>query len=216
MSEDIVEDQETPTQPEKTFSQADIDRIVTDRVGREQRKFESMLSGIDIDEAKKLIKDKDAAEVERQKSRGEFDVLLKSTVDKKDLEIKTLQGKLHTTLIDGALISAASSSNAVDPSQVSALLRSNLRLSPDGSVEVLDSNGTPRYNDKGNVLTTGEFVAEFLTANPHHVKASQGGSGSQGRAGGNGSQVKSKSRAEFEQLNAVERASFMKSGGTLT
>ena len=57
-------------------------------------------------------------------------------------------------------------------------------MSDDGSVEVLDSNGTPRYNDSGNLLSTGELVAEFLTANPHFVRASAGGSGSQGNAGG--------------------------------
>ena len=189
MSEDIMENQaETETaateNQEKTFSQADLDRIVADRVGREQRKFEKQLSGIDINEAKQLLQDKEAAEIERQKSRGDFDTLLKSTVEKKDLEIQNYKSKLQTTLVDGALISSASQNNAVDPEQVSALLRHNLRLSEDGIVEVFDSNGTPRYNDSGNLLSTGELVAEFLTANPHHVRASQGGSGSQGNAGG--------------------------------
>ena len=109
---------------------------------------------------------------------------MKKTVEKKDQEISAYKSKLQSTLVDGALLSAASSNNAVNPEQVSALLRSNLRLSDDGSVEVLDSNGTPRYNDSGNLLSTGELVAEFLTANPHFVRASQGGSGSQGNAGG--------------------------------
>tara|TARA_R110002167_G_scaffold243472_1_gene448965 strand:+ start:989 stop:1651 length:663 start_codon:yes stop_codon:yes gene_type:complete len=189
MSEDIMENKaETETaateNQEKTFSQADLDRIVADRVGREQRKFEKQLSGIDIDEAKQLLQDKEAAEIERQKSRGDFDTLLKSTVEKKDLEIQNYKSKLQTTLVDGALISSASQNNAVDPEQVSALLRHNLRLSEDGIVEVLDSKGTPRYNDSGVLLSTGELVSEFLTANPHHVRASQGGSGSQGNAGG--------------------------------
>ena len=169
---------------EKTFSQAELDRIVADRVGREQRKFEKQLSGIDITEARQLLEDKQAAAIERQKERGDFESVLKSTVEKKDQEIQAYKNKLQTTLVDGALLSAASSNNAVDPNQVSALLRNNLRLSEDGSVEVLDSNGTPRYNDSGNLLSTGELVAEFLTANPHHVRASLSGSGSQGNAGG--------------------------------
>ena len=54
----------------------------------------------------------------------------------------------------------------------------------DGTVEVLDNNGTPRYNDSGDLLSVNEMVSEFLTANPHHVRASKGGTGSQGNAGG--------------------------------
>lgn len=189
MSDDIMENQaETETaateNQEKTFSQADLDRIVADRVGREQRKFDKQLSGIDINEAKQLLQDKEAASIERQKERGDFESVLRSTVEKKDLEIQNYKNKLQSTLVDGALLSSASQNNAVNPDQVSALLRSNLRLSEDGTVEVLDSNGTPRYNDSGNLLSTGELVAEFLTANPHFVRASQGGSGSQGNAGG--------------------------------
>ena len=189
MSDEIMETQaETETaaveSQEKTFSQTELDRIVADRVSREQRKFEKQLSGIDITEARQLLQDKEAANIERQKERGDFESVLKSTVEKKDQEIQAYKSKLQTTLVDGALLSAASSNNAVDPNQVSALLRNNLRLAEDGSVEVLDSNGTPRYNDSGNLLSTGELVAEFLTANPHHVRASLGGSGSQGNAGG--------------------------------
>lgn len=189
MSDEIMETEvgteATATESQgKMFSQAELDRIVADRIAREQRKFEKQLSGIDISEARQLLQDKEAAELERQKERGDFESVLKKTVEKKDQEISAYKSKLQSTLVDGALLSAASSNNAVNPEQVSALLRSNLRLSDDGSVEVLDSNGTPRYNDSGNLLSTGELVAEFLTANPHFVRASQGGSGSQGNAGG--------------------------------
>lgn len=189
MSDEIMETEaETETaaveNQEKTFSQTELDRIVADRVAREQRKYEKQLSGIDITEAKQLLMDKEAAEIERQKERGDFESVLKKTVEKKDQEINAYKSKLQSTLVDGALLNAASTNNAVNPEQVSALLRNNLRLSDDGSVEVLDSNGTPRYNDSGNLLSTGELVAEFLTANPHFVRASAGGSGSQGNAGG--------------------------------
>jgi hypothetical protein len=189
MSDEIMETEvgteTTATESQgKMFSQSELDRIVADRIAREQRKFEKQLSGIDISEARQLLQDKEAAELERQKERGDFESVLKKTVEKKDQEISAYKSKLQSTLVDGALLSAASSNNAVNPDQVSALLRSNLRLSDDGSVEVLDSNGTPRYNDSGNLLSTGELVAEFLTANPHFVRASQGGSGSQGNAGG--------------------------------
>ncbi|MAO20514.1 MAG: hypothetical protein CMJ25_07165 [Phycisphaerae bacterium] len=172
------------SQETKTFTQDELDRIVADRVAREQRKFDKKLSGVDIDEAKELLAQKEAAELERQKERGEFDNILKKTVEKKDMEIQSYKSKLQQTLVDGAILGAASNNNAVNPNQVSQLLKTNTRLSDDGNVEVLDDNGTPRYNDSGDLLSVNEMVAEFLTVNPHMVKASQGGTGSMGNAGG--------------------------------
>jgi hypothetical protein len=190
MSDEIMETEaETETaavetQESKTFTQDELDRIVADRVAREQRKFDKRLSGVDLDEAKDLLAKKEAAELERQKERGEFDKVLKQTVEKKDMEIQSYKSKLQQTLVDGAILGAASNSNAVNPNQVSQLLKDQTRLSDDGTVEVLDANGVPRYNDSGDLLSVSEMVAEFLTVNPHMVKASQGGTGSMGNAGG--------------------------------
>jgi len=190
MSDEIMENQaETETaavetQESKTFTQEELDRIVADRVAREQRKFDKRLSGVDLDEAKDLLAKKEAAELERQKERGEFDKVLKQTVEKKDMEIQSYKSKLQQTLVDGAILGAAGNNNAVNPNQVSQLLKDQTRLSDDGTVEVLDANGTPRYNDSGDLLSVNEMVTEFLTVNPHMVKASQGGTGSMGNAGG--------------------------------
>ncbi len=190
MSDEIMETEaETETaavetQESKTFTQEELDRIVADRVAREQRKFDKRLSGVDLDEAKDLLAKKEAAELERQKERGEFDKVLKQTVEKKDMEIQSYKSKLQQTLVDGAILGAASNSNAVNPTQVSQLLKDQTRLSDDGTVEVLDANGVPRYNDSGDLLSVNEMVAEFLTVNPHMVKASQNGTGSMGNAGG--------------------------------
>lgn len=190
MSDEIMENQaetetaEVETQESKTFTQEELDRIVADRVAREQRKFDKRLSGVDLDEAKDLLAKKEAAELERQKERGEFDKVLKQTVEKKDMEIQSYKSKLQQTLVDGAILGAAGNNNAVNPNQVSQLLKDQTRLSDDGTVEVLDANGLPRYNDSGDLLSVNEMVAEFLTVNPHMVKASQGGTGSMGNAGG--------------------------------
>lgn len=190
MSDEImVEEAETETvevqtQESKTFTQEELDRIVADRVAREQRKFEKKIAGIDLDEAKDLIAQRESAELERKKERGEFDSILKQTIEKKDSEIQSYKSKLQETLVDGAILGAASNNNAVNPNQVSQLLKAHTRLSEDGMVEVLDDNGTPRYNDSGDLLSVNEMVTEFLTANPHMVKASQGGTGSMGNAGG--------------------------------
>lgn len=197
MSDEVMETVEAETETAavetqaKTFTQDELDRIVADRVAREQRKFDKKLQGVNLDEARELIQKREEAELEAQKQRGEFDTILKQTVEKKDAEIQSYKRKLQETLIDGALTSSASRNNAVDTAQVAALLKGTTRLSEDGTVEVLDGNGTPRYNDKGDLLTVDEMVTEFLTTNPHFVRASAGGSGSQGNVGGSTSKPQS-------------------------
>jgi hypothetical protein len=185
--EEIMEKTDTETvetTQEKTFTQAEMDKVVATRIERAQRKFDKQLGGINLDEARELIEKRNEAEVEAQKQRGEFDSILKQTVEKKDAEINSYKARLQSTLIDGALTTAASRNNAVDVAQVSTLLKSKVRLAEDGTVEVTDSSNAPRYNDKGDLLTVDEAVSEFLTANPHFVRASAGGSGSQGNTGG--------------------------------
>jgi len=197
MSDEVMETVEAETETAavetqaKTFTQDELDRIVADRVAREQRKFDKKLQGVNLDEARELIQKREEAELEAQKQRGEFDNILKQTVEKKDAEIQSYKRKLQETLIDGALTNSASRNNAVDTAQVAALLKGSTRLSEDGTVEVLDGNGTPRYNDKGDLLSVDEMVTEFLTTNPHFVRASAGGSGSQGNVGGSTSKPQS-------------------------
>ncbi len=176
--------QDTEVQESKTFTQEELDRIVADRIQRERRKLDKKLEGIDIEEARQLMLEREQANIERQKEKGEFESVLKQTVEKKDLEIAAMRMALETTKIDGALLTAASRHNAVDSEQVSQLLRNRVKLSDDGSVEVLDDNGAVRYNDKADPLSVDELVGDFLTANPHFVRASQSGAGTQGMAGG--------------------------------
>ena len=109
MSEDIVEPtpEETviDTPPEaKTFTQADMDKAVAQRLAREQRKYEKQLSGIDLDEARQLLSQKEQNEQDKMKERGEFETILKQTVEKKDNEINAYKSKLQQTLVDGAIL----------------------------------------------------------------------------------------------------------------
>ena len=162
---ETIEEAETETAAvetqAKTFSQEELDRIVADRIAREQRKFDKKLGGINLDEAKELLTQKEQAEIEQQKQRGEFDSILKNTVEKKDAVINSYKTRLQETLIDGQLTSAASRNNAVDTAQVTQLLKGKTRLNEDGVVEIVDNNGTPRYNDKGDLLSVDEMVTEF-------------------------------------------------------
>ena len=191
MGDEIMEEsvdtepaQETPAQESKTYTQEDMDRVVSDRLARERRKFEKQLDGINLEEARQIMLEREQAQIERQKEKGEFEQVLKQTVEKKDQEIAKLNAALHTTKIDGALLTAANKHNAIDSEQVATLLRHSIRLSDDGMVEVIDGNGTVRYNANADPLTIDEAVSEFLTASPHFVRASQGGAGTMGNAGG--------------------------------
>ena len=182
---DLPEENNAPeTQAEKTFTQSDVEKILEQRLARERRKYEKQLEGIDVDEARRLMEEKQQAELERQKEKGEFEKVLKQVTEKKEQQIQTLSQKLQEIQVDGALINAASQNNAVNPQQVVQLLKSQTRLNEDGQVEVLDSDGSVRYNDNGEPLGVNALVADFLTANPHFVKASVGGVGSKGAAGG--------------------------------
>ena len=169
---------------DKMFTQAELDKVVAGRLERETRKFEKKLGDINLDEARQVLKERDDASLQAQKERGEFESILKDTVSKKDQEINAYKTRLHQTLVDGALLNAASTNNAINPDQVSTLLKHHVRLAEDGTVEITDSNNAPRYNDKGDLLSVNEAVSEFLTANPHFMRASAGGSGSQGHTGG--------------------------------
>lgn len=175
----------------KVFTQAEVDKILEQRLARERKRFEKQTDGIDLDEAKRLLQEREQLEIERKKERGEFEAVLKQTVEKKETTIQTLQSKLHQIQVEGSLLSAASNKNAVSPEQVSALLRNQIRLSDDGTVEVLDAKGSVRYNDSGELLSVQSLMDEFLTANPHFVRATSGGAGSNGAAGGSTQKPKS-------------------------
>ena len=185
---DVIMDNEPNQEPNepatKSFSQDELERIVEQRLARERRKYEKQLEGVDLDEARRLMEEKQQAELERQKEKGEFEKVLKQVTEKKDQTIQTLNHKLYELQVDGALVNAASQSGAVNPQQVVQLLKGQTRLNEEGQVEILDSDGTVRYNDTGSPLSVNEYVSDFLTANPHFVKASPSGAGSKGAAGG--------------------------------
>ena len=64
---------------------------------------------------------------------------------------------------------------------VSKLLKNNLKLSDNGSVEVVDAQGETRFSDAtGEAMSVDELVNEFLDANPYFKAAQPAGAGSTG------------------------------------
>jgi hypothetical protein len=169
----------------KVFSADQLEQIVQRRLERYKKTVSNKLDGIDIEEAKKLLQEKKDKELEIAKQRGEFDKVLKETVSKKDSQILSLESELKRIRIDETLVNVASGLKAVKPAEVKQLLRNNVKLNEQGSVEVINEDGTPRYSDKGEPMSVNELVNEYLKNNPHHVMATQSGSGSQSKIGGN-------------------------------
>jgi len=180
----VNEVSETTSTENKVFTAEQLEQIVQRRLERYKKSVSNKLDGIDIEEAKKLIEEKKLKELEIAKQRGEFDKVLKETVSKKDSKIQSLETELKRIRIDETLVNVASGMKAVKPAEVKQLLRSNVRLNDQGSVEVINEDGTPRYSDKGEPMSVNELVAEYLKNNPHHVLSTPSGAGSKGQIGG--------------------------------
>lgn len=162
------------------MSQTQFESVIQDRLNRQRRMLEKKYEGVDVNEFKKLTEAEENRKIEEQKKRGEFESILKATVSKKDSTIQALQNEIKSIKVDGALLNAASNYKAVAPKQVADLLKDAVRLTDEGSVEVIDpASGNVRYNDKGEHMTTDSLVKEFMSANPWFATANSAGSGSQ-------------------------------------
>jgi hypothetical protein len=175
--EEVIEEKEP------MVSQSEVDKIIDKRLARERQKYEKMYSGIDPEQARKLLEEKENKQMEDQKARGEFEKILKEQAEKSNKEISDLRSEIEKVKVDGALLNAASKNSAVNPEQVKDLLKSNVKLTQDGKVEILAENNQPIYNKDGDLKSIDEYVKDFITENPHFQSATPSGSGSKANLG---------------------------------
>lgn len=174
--------QEQPVEQPKP-NQFDIDKVVKDRLYRQEKQLLESLGVSDLDEAKAAIEERKKVEEEKQLERGKFDeVMKKKTLEYND-KLSKLEQELKSERIDKQLINAASKNRAISPEQIKELMKNSVQLNAEGKVEVLDNSGTPRYNKDGDLLTVDEAVQEFLTQNAHFQSATPSGSGSVSNVG---------------------------------
>lgn len=204
-TESLETKQEVEAQ-EKMIPQSELDKILEKRLVRERAKFEKRFSGIDPDEARQLLEEKEAKELEMQKQRGEFDKVLKETVSKKEAEISQYKAELQKVRIDDALIKVASEYQAIKPEQVVNLLKNKVQLGEDGKPEIIGENNAPMYNDKGELLSINEYVGQFLDDNPHFRVATPSGAGSRSSVGGD--TPKPLNLAELNMNNPEDKAKY--------
>lgn len=181
-TETVVEEQPKEETKEtvngNSFSEEDVNNIVKQRLAKERASIYKKLDVEDLDTAISAVKLTREAEEKQKIQKGEFEQILKDKSDEYNKKIGTLESELKDIKINKALLSSASKNRAINPDQVVELLKNNIKLNESGTVEILDKNNIARYNSKGELFTTDEFVQEFLTQNPHFVTATPSGSGS--------------------------------------
>lgn len=157
---------------EKTYTQKEFDDHMAKLKNSISRKYEKTFAELgDLDQLRQLKQQHEQQQLDLQKKRGEFDKIIADLAAKKDAEIAKRDEIIKSYTVDMPLINTAAQLGAVNPKQVQALLKSNLRLAESGDVEVLDEKGTVRYSDKGQPFKVEDLVKEFLDQNPHFKSA---------------------------------------------
>ena len=183
--EENVDTGATPTdnehqEPERTFTQADVDKIVQARLDKYKKRY----ADIDMNEYKSLKSAEEERELEAMKKREEFDKVLSTQKDKYTGEITQLRQELTNLKVDGTLLATASSRNAVNPEQVSQLLKGSVGLDETGRPVVFDGEGNIQYDpETAEPRTIESYVNEWLDNNPHFLRSTPGGVHSNGSTG---------------------------------
>lgn len=152
----------------KVYTQEEFDRHMAGLKASISKKYERQFAELgDIEELRALKAQAEQRKHEEAMKKGEFEKILQEKLSIKDAEISKREAVIREFKVDLPLVNAAAKYRAVNPEQVKALIKSNVRLNDDGDVEVVDANGTVRYNDKGQPVTVDDFVKEWLDANPH-------------------------------------------------
>src|SRR6056300_1019513 len=112
--------------------QIDIDKVVGERLKRQERLIAEELGVESLEQAKLVIEERRKLEEEKQLERGKFDDVIKKRTEEFNEKITKLESELKNERIDKQLISAASKYNAINPDQIRELMKHEVRLSAEG------------------------------------------------------------------------------------
>jgi hypothetical protein len=175
--ETLATEQVTDTQIEsqaetKTYTQEEFDRHMAGLKNSLAKKYEKQYADLgDPDELRKIKAESEKRRQDEQLKRGEFEKTLQEIVSKKDAQINSLSQTIKEYKVNTPILDAAARYKSVNPDQVKALLATQVQLSEEGDVVVVDSKGSVRYTDAGTPVTVDELVKDFLAQNPHFVSA---------------------------------------------
>lgn len=172
----------------KTFTQAELDAKIADRLARERKKYEGF-DGLKAEHDRLKAEEdtrKAALLTETERLQAEKDEANRKASDATDSAAKVLESA-NKRVIDAEIRSIARSLNAADVSDVLALV---------------NKSGVSLDEETGNVVGVEEAVKALKEAKPHLFKAPMGADGSGGgnpNRGGNKSELAGK-EAELEDL----------------
>ena len=165
---------------QNTFTQEQLDNIIKSRLEAEKSKYEKKLQEEEKQKAE-ILRQK---QLEEAKTKADIEKIMQERIKEKEEELSKYKNQIKKEKVDNSILSIASSNNAINPSQVVALLKEEVKYNDDGNIEVVDNNSNVRYNKSGKPLSLEDRVKEFLDSNPHFRKGSMSGSGSQSAIGG--------------------------------
>ena len=200
---------------EKTFTQAEVNAILAKTKSQLEKKYVSKYEELgDPDTLKQIVSEHQKIQQEQQLKRGEFDRVIQELAAKKDAEIQKRDKVIESFKVETPIVDAAARYRAVNPEQVKALIRNQVRLSAEGEVEVLDEKGVVRYDDSGKPVSVDSFVQSWLQSNPHFVSAAPATTNTRSNVTGN--TTKKVDIAKLDMKNPEHRkiyADYRKSAG---
>ena len=205
--ETATETQETNTEVKaeiksNTFTQEQLDNIIKSRLEAEQRKYEKKLQ----EEEKQRQEILKQEQLKEAKTKADLEKIMQERLAEKENELATYKNQIKKEKVDNSILSVASSNKAINPAQVVALLKDEVKYTDDGRIEIVDNNSNVRYNTKGELLTIDDRVKEFLDANPHFRQGSLSGSGSQSSV--EGKTVKPFNIQDLDMSKPEDRAKY--------
>jgi len=70
-----------------------------------------------------------------------------------------------------ALLKAVSRYNVVDGEEIVKLLEDRVRMDDEGHIVVVNSSGSAKINDAGYPVGMDEFISQWLSERPHHLRS---------------------------------------------
>lgn len=220
------------------FQQVDTRRLTNDLATerRKRQEFEAKVRkweelGKTDEEIAELIAKSAELETQTLERKGEWDKLRQQMVDthnaalkklndkltEKDAEIKRRDQSIQNLLIDTSA-TAAIAANEGDPELLMPFVRNQLRVIEDEGkhkVQIVDAQGGPRVNGKGEPLSVAELVAEMRQNEKYgrlfKGSGASGGGTPPGGGGGGGGSHQFKRRSDFK--TEKDRAAFIDAHG---
>lgn len=172
LAQEVIDTSTNETsQAERTYTQREVDDMMARTRSATMKKVTSKYEDLgDPDELRTIVDSHRKHQQDQQLRRGEFDKILQDVVSKKDQEIQKRDRVIEQFKVETPIVDAAARYRAVNPEQVKALIRNQVRLNAEGEVEVIDPQGQIMRDDNGRPLNVDFLVQNFLNQNPHFVQ----------------------------------------------